>query len=332
MLRFEVGTDDLLRSRFALSPAFELGGLLRILSGLDQRRLPATWSGRLMPAFQALRRDTALDAALALHHRTFGASFITVPPSSLDQTWEEDLAALRATSLREARREIARCLAARPVTDPRVLSVLHDDHAVNEIADALDHAWHGLLARDWPQLQAVCERDVVYRTGRLGRSGWAVVLDGLHPGLRWHDGGIDVLHSATDCTVALEGEGLLLIPSIFVRPGIATHTDAPWPKSVIYPARGIAALWEAPGPSTRDGLAALLGRSRSRILAALGQPASTTQLAQSLRLAPGAVGDHLAVLRTVGLLRRARAGRSVLYYRTPLGDALVGGTGLTDDH
>ncbi|MFG2093570.1 DUF5937 family protein [Streptomyces sp. NPDC048612] len=331
MLRFEVGTDDVLRSRFALSPAFELGGLLRILSGLTPRRLPATWLGRLLPAFQELRRTTELDAALALHHRTFGASFVTSPPSSLDRTWEEDMAALRATPLPDARREIARCLAARPVTDPHVRSVLHDDGAVHAIADALDQAWHGLLARDWPQLQAICERDVVHRTGRLGRSGWAAVLDGLHPGLRWRDGGIDVMHSATDRTVALQGEGLLLIPSIFVWPGIATHTDAPWPKSLIYPARGIAALWESPGPTTHDALPALLGRSRSRILTALGRPASTTQLAQTLRLAPGAVGDHLAVLRTAGLLCRARSGRSVLYYRTPLGDALVGGTRCAED-
>lgn len=38
----------------------------------------------------------------------------------------------------------------------------------------------------------------------------------------------------------------------------------------------------------------------------------------------GAVGRHLTILRDSGLLRRSRAGRSVLYYRTSLGDDLVG--------
>ena len=60
------------------------------------------------------------------------------------------------------------------------------------------------------------------------------------------------------------------------------------------------------------------------MLYALADPASTTQLARSLRLAAGAVGDHLAVLLRAGLVDRGRSGRSVVYRRTPLGDALAG--------
>jgi predicted MarR family transcription regulator len=40
----------------------------------------------------------------------------------------------------------------------------------------------------------------------------------------------------------------------------------------------------------------------------------------------GSVGDHLKVLHEAGLLTRARAGRSVLYQRTPVGDALAATT------
>ncbi|MFE0538611.1 hypothetical protein ACFW20_31775 [Streptomyces nigra] len=40
MLRFEVSVEDLLRSRFALSPAMDLCLLLRALAGLSQ---PLTW-------------------------------------------------------------------------------------------------------------------------------------------------------------------------------------------------------------------------------------------------------------------------------------------------
>ncbi|MCM2418959.1 DUF5937 family protein [Streptomyces sp. RKAG293] len=335
MRRFEFGTDDLLRSRFALSPAFELCNLLRYLEGRSRQRLPAAWSARLMPAFQRLRRDTDIDAVLALHTRTFGANFVALPPRGLAQTWDDDLAAIRATSLSQAHEEAELCLAARPSRDPRVLATLRGDAVVERVADALDQAWHGLLARDWPQLRAICERDVVHRVGRLGRSGWAAALDGLHPDVRWRDGGIDILRtsSSSASVTTLAGEGLLLIPSVFVWPHLATYVDDPWPKAIIYPARGTAALWETPDSVEPDALAGLLGRSRSRLLSALDQPASTTQLAQSLRLAPGAVGDHLTVLRKAGLLHRARAGRSVLYYRTPLGDALAAGTdqGLLSD-
>ena len=90
------------------------------------------------------------------------------------------------------------------------------------------------------------------------------------------------------------------------------------------PARGVAALWERPGraqPGT--ALGRLLGPSRAAVLLALDQPASTTQLVAALSQSLGGVGDHLAVLREAGLITRARSGRSVLYRRTPVGDALA---------
>ncbi|WP_406281083.1 DUF5937 family protein [Embleya sp. NBC_00896] len=323
MIRFEVGTDDLLHSRFGISPAFELGSLLRVLDGHTHHRLPRAWAARLAPVFRQLRRDTDLGAVLALQTAYFGADFPVQPPQGLAQTWADDLAAVRATPREAARAEVERCLAARPTSDPHVLAVLRGDDVVDRVAEALDRAWHGLMARDWPRLRAICERDVVHRAGRLGGAGWAAALDGLHPRVRWRDGGIEILRSRTHGTVTLAGEGMLLVPSVFVWPTVATHRDDPWPKTIVYPARGIAALWERSDPTGPDALADLIGRSRARLLVALDAPASTTQLARGLGLAPGAVGDHLTVLRKASLVEGARSGRSVLYRRTPLGDALA---------
>jgi DNA-binding transcriptional ArsR family regulator len=44
----------------------------------------------------------------------------------------------------------------------------------------------------------------------------------------------------------------------------------------------------------------------------------------------GTVGDHLAILRHSGLVKRTRAGRSVLYSRASLAQALLDGSKLTD--
>jgi DNA-binding transcriptional ArsR family regulator len=323
VLRFEVGADDLLRSRFAISPLVELDHLLRKLSGVSPYRLPAAWSARLAPVYRRLRATTDLDVVLALYSRTRGPGFTAPPPRSLAQSIEDDLAAVRATALPDARREIAQCLNLRPAGDERILAILRSDDVVERAARALEAAWHQLAATDWPQLRALCERDVVHRAGQLSGSGWAAALDGLHPRVRWRSGGIEILRSAEHRTVPLGGRGLLLVPSVFLWPQVAAHVDEPWPATLIYPARGIAALWETPSTAPPGALGGLVGRARAGLLATLDQPASTTQLARSLGLATGAVGDHLAVLHNAGLLTKARSGRSVLYRRTPLGDALI---------
>ena len=107
-------------------------------------------------------------------------------------------------------------------------------------------------------------------------------------------------------------------------PRLALSLDPPWPPTLIYPARGVSALWEQPGRAgPGSALHRLLGTSRAAILLALEDPASTTQLAGTLGQSLGGIGDHLAVLREAGLVARARSGRSVLYRRTPVGDALA---------
>jgi DNA-binding transcriptional ArsR family regulator len=322
VIRFEVDTEDLLHSRFALSPLFELNCLLRILSG-TWARPPGPWARRLRPVFRRLRATTPMDAVLALQSPTRGATFAAPPPRlGLAQTVEDDLDRLRATPLALARREIARCLRDRPAGE-RAAALLRRDDVTALIADALETAWRELLAPSWPRLRAICERDVLHRAGRLGEGGWDAALDGLHARVRWHRRGIEILRTHAHETIALGGRGLLLIPSVFLWPRVAAHTEAPWPHALLYPARGIAALWEAPATAGPGALSDLLGRTRARVLLALDEPAGTTALARTLGITVGAAGDHLAVLHRAGLLDRARAGRTVLYRRTPLGDAVT---------
>ncbi|WP_238012516.1 DUF5937 family protein [Dactylosporangium sp. AC04546] len=301
MLRLVVDRADLLHTRFGVSPLFELGALLRKFAGLA----PLGQFERLRPAFERLRATTDLDAVLALQSARHGANFVAPPPAGMQQTWEDDIAAVRATPL-----EVARAEAPGWGSSPDL---------VDRVADTLEAAWGTLLAPDWPRLRAICESDVVHRAGRLGHGGWAEAFDGLHPSVRWRDGAIEISGHPGVRTVASDGAGLLLVPSALVWPGMATYVDPPWRRAIVYPARGVGAAFA----STSAALAELIGRSRARILVALETPASTTQLAYGLELATGAVGDHLAVLRRAGLVRPARSGRSVLYRRTPLGDALV---------
>jgi DNA-binding transcriptional ArsR family regulator len=316
--------DDMLRSRFAVSPIFELSSLLRVLARLRPgHRLPPAWTARLAPVFRSLREDPALRAVLALHSRSWGPSFLAPPPTGgLTQRIEDDLANIRATPLSLARREIRQALQRRPCHDEEALAILGRRDVTEQLSRALDRAWRELLARDWPRLRAICERDVLYRSDELGRAGWAAAIAGL-PHVRWRAGGIEIARLGGGAAVPSEGGGLLLMPSVLVWPAVAAFSDPPWPRAIIYPARGAGVLWESPRATDPGVLGVLIGQSRARVLRALAEPASTTQLARALGLAIGAVGDHLAVLRRAGLVDRARAGRSVHYRRTPLGDALA---------
>lgn len=157
------------------------------------------------------------------------------------------------------------------------------------------------------------------RAGRLAVYGWAEVFDGLDVHISL-EGERILLGRVTGTSHRLGGVGLVLMPNAF---GARTvYLDPPRAFGLTYPARGVAALWESRVPAP-DSLAALLGRGRAAVLLELAAPASTSQLVARLGMTLGGVGDHLAVLRRSGLVSRGRSGRSVLYTRTPMGDALT---------
>jgi DNA-binding transcriptional ArsR family regulator len=327
VLRIEVGNKDLTTSRFAVSPLWELTHALRLLAGLPGQQdvqVLRPWLVRARDRYLALARATDIDVILALMPPGWGADFLAPVPASVDTTIGELLDQVRSTPPAQVRREVAEALRRQPRADPRTERILTGDQAAGYAADVLAVAWQALLEPEWRTLRAILERDVVYRAGQLASKGWAAALAGLHADLAWRHGGIELTRWRTDETAALDGRGLLFIPSVFVWPGLALSLDPPWPPAVIYPARGVAALWERPsqgGPGT--ALDRLLGTSRAAILLALEDAASTTQLAATLGQSLGGIGDHLAVLREAGLITRARSGRSVLYRRTPVGDALT---------
>ena len=96
---------------------------------------------------------------------------------------------------------------------------------------------------------------------------------------------------------------------------------------MVYPCAGLLAEGR---PTAPGALRRLIGPARATLLSLLDNPMSTTQLVSVTGFAIGAVGNHLKILLDAQLVRRRRAGRSVLYYRTPDGDRLIRAT--TDNH
>ena len=324
MLRIEVGNEDLTTSRFALSPLFELTHALRLLAVPPGESVLRPWLARARDRYRALAREADIGVILALMPPAWGADFLAPVPAGVSTTIGDLLDQVRSTPVEQAHREVTAALRRQPPVDPRIRQILTGDRVAGYVADVLAAAWQALLEPEWRTLQAILERDVVYRAGQLVSRGWAAALADLNPDLSWEQGRIVLSRMQAEADVALGGRGLLFVPSVFIWPKLAVGLDPPWPPSLIYPARGVAALWEQPGRA-RPGSALdrLLGPSRAAILAALEEPASTTQLVATLGQSLGAIGDHLTVLREAGLISRARSGRSVLYRRTPVGDAVA---------
>jgi DNA-binding transcriptional ArsR family regulator len=326
-LRIDVRNEDLTMSRFALSPLWELTHALRLLAGGPRVRdepVLRPWLLRARDRYRALARETDLGVIGALNPPGWGADFLAPVPASVHTTIGDLLDQVRSTPAGQAQREVATALGRQPRVDPRVEHILTSDRVAGYVADVLAVAWQALLEPEWRTLRAILERDVVYRAGQLASRGWAAALTDLHADLSWRQGRIELSRWAADENADLGGRGLLFIPSVFAWPGLALRLDPPWPPALVYPARGVSALWEQPGRAgSGNALHRLLGVSRAAILLALEDPASTTQLAATLGQSLGGIGDHLAVLREAGLVARARSGRSVLYRRTPVGDALA---------
>ncbi|MDT9701788.1 helix-turn-helix domain-containing protein [Streptomyces sp. P17] len=145
----------------------------------------------------------------------------------------------------------------------------------------------------------------------------------MHAEASWEGDSLRVRQGGRGLSRATAGAGLVLVPSAFTGPGLLTRVALPDPPQLAYPARGAGTLWQPWPTRAADALAAVLGRSRTRLPAELDIPSFTTDLARRTGLSPAAVSQSLTALRDAGLVSAHRAGRWVLYARTATADSLL---------
>jgi DNA-binding transcriptional ArsR family regulator len=310
-----IGTDVLARSRFAVSPLAETIGALLALAGLDTGRLQRdSVRAQIAPFQQRLAADPVTAALIdTAFQPTYTADFLTTPPRPADRTFHDELRRVRDTpppvALADLRFALGRPLAPR----------LRTGDLPQRAADLLDWVWTHAVRPDWPRRRALLEADIVARTQRLSSGGWAGALDKMRPGMRWLGDGRLRINAYDNPPRELAAASLSFVP--VTASGGRVDWDEPDHYAIVYPCSGLLAdSGYSPEPRA---LAALLGPARARILTSLAVPQSTTQLVAVTGYSLGSVGGHLKVLLDAGLARRRRAGRSVLYYRTPTGDDLV---------
>jgi DNA-binding transcriptional ArsR family regulator len=334
MIRIELSVDDLADTRFGISPLTETVFSLWALSDPSRHTLHLPWlravHGGLAPGdARILSSVVGPSRARADFHGNPSRplpDFLTPRPTKFISTFDDELAAVRATAPDIVRRDLQATHAPDQVPEVLRAAMGSGDGAAlklrDSICDALEHHWERALAPSWSQMRLVLEADTTYRARQLASGGARLLFADMHANLRWSDGVLSIDEMMGQHTVIAGGRGLLLVPSIFAYKPVPP-LDPGEPPSVAYPSRGIATLWSPPPQPAPGALAGLLGRPRARVLQMLEEPLPTIEIARRLKVTPSAISQHLKVLHASGLLARARDRRQVMYRRTPLGDQLV---------
>jgi DNA-binding transcriptional ArsR family regulator len=320
MLEYDLGGADLGAVRFAISPVTELAFSLRTWREPGRFPLHLAWLSATAHARDGLDGD--LLTALTMPGGFGIPDFLTPRPRSPLTRFADELDVVAATPVDVVRADLEEVHPGGlpgPLRGPveRVLGRI-----VAELADY----WATCFEPWWPRMRTVLEGDVVHRGRITARSGIAAMFAELGPDVTLVG---DVLRARGGSAVVRRrvtaGEGLTLVPSLFTHRAAGPIDPAEAPL-LVYPARGTGTVWQAERAGGPEALAALVGRVRAGLLTLLETPASSTELAVRLGVTTPAVNQHLRALRAAGLLTSARHGRSVLYLRSELGDALLAGS------
>ncbi len=320
---WRVPADVLADSGFATSPKAEVVGALGALrrpTSPDQRAFRAAHGAAFADYLE--RHPVAGDLVRASSRSRSGsrpgwlAEYLCLPPDIPHPSFEHELGVLAARTDDELREDLVVATGG-PLTAALLRPGLRD-----VAVDLVRWLWTHTLATDWPRRERLLRADIVARTAQLSQHGWSAVLRDLGHPLEWLGGGhlrINLYDLPPEDLPP--GSVLRFVPTHAEKSWVGWHHGGARHRYAIYfPLSGRLAVTDAGGA---DGLGSLLGPNRAAVLRLLAVPRSTSQVAMLTGLAVGSVGGHLRVLLEAGVVLRRRSGREVLYWRTPLGDALV---------
>ncbi|MER5202445.1 DUF5937 family protein [Streptomyces sp. NPDC002825] len=314
-VEIRLSAAEVARVRLAVSPLAETVLGVRAALGVGGHEVHRPWVREAQPVLaqepESPLLRTLLEGCLP--------SFLFPVPEERLPAFEAEAAVLRATDPEYVAAECAAALGTRSgrLPGPAVL--------LERVADALTRCHARLVAPHWGRMRAVLEADLGRRAMALVDGGVEGLFAQLHGDVVWREGEL-VVHgrrrSGAAWTVEADGHGLVLMPSVFGWPDVIVDYSPRTAASIRYPASGVGLLWEQPR-ATSAGLSAVLGRTRAALLAELGEPLSTPDLAARLGVTAGAVSQHLGALRGAGLVATHRTGRTAVHLRTRTGTALT---------
>jgi hypothetical protein len=332
VITFELTADDLTQFRFGYSPLIELSSAFRSLHKMScgvthtpPYWLNKQWTEEAAPAIAAME-FTYLRILCTLPH--YVPDFLTPTPETTVRDIEEDFAWMQTLDEETLRRFMCEAIQFSR-TDLGGLGqtfLLYPRQTLQIIIQECRMFWERTLAAHWPQMMAVLDNDILYRGRHLALEGSARMIQELDPELSLLSSRIEYEAShkpqQTDTRIHLQGEGMRLVPSLFIN-HVMWQGNSTLKPMIIYQARG-SGLWYRPAellPNT--ALESTLGEGRARVLQSLLQPASTTEIAHQLQITAGAASQHLRKLGEAGLVESQRLGKRVYYRLSERGERLL---------
>ncbi|MGW0433568.1 ArsR/SmtB family transcription factor [Micromonospora sp. NPDC003197] len=331
----EFAPADLVGLRLAHSPLVEVVTSGFVLNRPRESWLYGSWSGRVRPLLAGAGLCTFL--AVISGPTCYVPDFLTPVPATARPSLAEELRVVAATPLDRVAAEVAAGWAGHPA--PPEIRRFGTDPAggLAELVRQVRRYFELAVAPVWPRLRAAAEGEIARRARLAAERGPQALLADLHPKLDW-DGSALRLANGKPGHWSLDGQPLTLLPAGFAGPRVYPMTAGPAGRALWYPPRGYGQLWAQAAPSEPSAvralsepsaaLAALLGSTRAGVLTLLAVPASTGEVATSLKLSPATASHHLTTLRDAGLVVGERVGRRLRYRRTALGEQLSGVDGV----
>ncbi len=327
--RIHFTSQDLARTRVADAPMplMELYFAARALQERSRSAWLGSWRHRARTNLTTQERMT-----LALIPPVgWSPSFFTPAlPGRSDHLLDQ----VRATSRRQIELELADVAVHQPI--PSWTTNLGTDRELRDhLYDGLSLLYERLLAPYWPRFADHLTADRTVRMRQFLTGGVESVLAHANPQwVRWRPPVLEVrMANGADLDVYLEGQGVLLVPSLFSSRTIVDDQNEPQPL-VTYPAgqdRPLDRLTllapEPAMPGMSGAVAALLGPTRAAVLSSVAEHpgCSTKELASLAGVAPASASEHATTLREAGLIHTVRHRNSALHSPTQLGLALLNG-------
>ncbi|MFF3691606.1 ArsR/SmtB family transcription factor [Streptomyces sp. NPDC002187] len=320
MLRIHFTGEDLRRVVVAgADPLWDVLLSLHMLQGETDPLIFGEWRRRVRaaanPAFRQL-----LEIA-----RPWGYSPDFLTPTRGDAGLEAQIDMVCSTPRGRVRAEISHLACEAPVSTEVAALAGGDAATMRRLGEAMSRYYQQALLPYRQAMTALISADRDQRSRSVLSGGVDGLLATLHPRVVWQSPVLQVpIYVNQD--VYLQGRGLVLVPSLFLRIQPLSLMDPSLPPVLVYPvAPSLGWLRSGGAAETRGSVSALIGGTRAAVLASAVRGGTTSELAARLNIAPPVVSRHATVLRRAGLLESRRRGGSVLHRATALGLAVLDG-------